>query len=178
MSSLDKRVEQMYLELYAQVRNRPARQPKTSAIINTNTSPADDQIERYEFHLNQAYKSAPCRGCKTLVESAIVGVRIFKLMDEYNLKREDITEEKSSIATRAALEVMSERCGGEDDTVNDALGAAKAALDHLSSKGKVVFFKEIQKIYRTGEHWEVEIDSTKFTGTIEISSEGKAKILE
>jgi hypothetical protein len=91
MSNLDKRVEQMYLELIAQVRNKPARQPKNTI---TNTSPADDQIERYEYHLNEAYKCSPCSGCKKLVESAIVGVRIFKLMDINNLKREDITDEK------------------------------------------------------------------------------------
>ncbi len=49
--SLDSRVEQMYLELIAQVRNRPARLPKN---IVTDTSPADDQIERYEFHDTRA----------------------------------------------------------------------------------------------------------------------------
>ncbi len=84
-------------------------------------------------------------------------------------------DDACSIATRAALEVMSERCGGEG-TVNDALAAAKAAIDHLSSKGKAIFFREIKKIHKTGDNWEVEIDSRMFAGTLKISPDGKTEI--
>jgi len=103
-----------------------------------------------------------------------------RFMDNKDEMYEDIgknEEDACSIATRAALEVVSERCGREDGTVNDALGAAKASLDHLSSKGKFVFFRDIQKIHRTGEGWEVEIDSTMFAGTLEVAPDGKTKIL-
>jgi hypothetical protein len=47
------------------------------------------------------------------------------------------------------------------------------ALDHLFSKGKVVFLKEVQKIHRTGENWEVEIESLKFSGILKISPTGE-----
>ncbi len=61
--------------------------------------------------------------------------------------------------------------------MNDALAAAKAAIDHLSSKGKAIFFREIKKIHKTGDNWEVEIDSTMFAGTLEVAQDGKTKIL-
>jgi len=94
------------------------------------------------------------------------------IMERKDLEIESDEDDACSIATMAALEVMSERCGGEGGTVNDALTAAKTALDHLSSEGKVVFSREIQKIHKTGEGWEVEIESPKFTGTLEISPTG------
>ncbi len=97
-----------------------------------------------------------------------------KIMEKYVELQED---DACSIATRAALEVMAERCSGEEGSINDALAAAKAALDHLSSKGKAIFFREIKKIHRTGEGWEVEIDSTMFAGTLEVAPDGKTKIL-
>ncbi len=104
--SLDSRVEQMYLELYAQVRNKPARMPKTPATINT--SPADDQIERYEFHLNEIMKNvqkaraySPCAGCKKTVESikivtlgSLTALAIFKAMSAEGKSRSDISDDE------------------------------------------------------------------------------------
>jgi hypothetical protein len=100
-----------------------------------------------------------------------------KNMEYGDLKTNQEEDDACVIATKAALEVMSERCGDEG-TVNDALSAAKVALDHLSSKGKVVFLKEVQKIHKTGEGWEVEIGSPKFTGTLKISPDGRTEVLE
>jgi DNA repair protein RadC len=103
-----------------------------------------------------------------------------KIMEYGDLKtNQEDQDDKCSIATKAALEVMSERCtDGDKGTVNDALSAAKAALDHLSSKGKAIFLKEVLKIHKIDDNWEVEIESQKFSGTLKISPDGKIEILE
>lgn len=107
MSSLDKRVEQMYLELIAQVRNKPARQPKNTAIIK-DTSPADDQIEKYEFHLNEIMRNvrearaySPCAGCKKTIESikittlgSLVALAVFKAMSVDGKSRADFSDDE------------------------------------------------------------------------------------
>lgn len=54
----------------------------------------DTRIEKYEYHLREAYKVAPCSGCKNLVQSALVGVRIYKQMESGNRKREDFTDDE------------------------------------------------------------------------------------
>lgn len=103
-----------------------------------------------------------------------------KIMEYEDLKTNE-EEDACSIATRAALEVINERCtdgDGDKGAVNDALSAAKAALDHLASIGKVVFIREIRKIHKTDENWEVEIESPKFSGTLKISPDGRTEVLD
>lgn len=94
--SIESRVERRFLEI--EERLRKAKEGKEVArpdkFVPIKTEYMDEKINKYEYYLNEAYKNAPCQGCKTLVESAIIGVRIFKLMDKNDLKREDITEEK------------------------------------------------------------------------------------
>ncbi len=91
-SNLESRVERRFLEIEGRLRGRPITAVPPEVL--KPTSYVDDQIDKYEFYLNKAYESAPCGGCKKLVESAIVGVRIFKYMEKDNLKRQDITDEK------------------------------------------------------------------------------------
>jgi len=91
--NLSSRVERRFLEIEERLRKaRVGKEAQPDKLIPT--SYIDEKINNYEYYLNEAHKNAPCQGCKTLVESAIVGVRIFKLMDKNNLKREDITDEK------------------------------------------------------------------------------------
>ncbi len=87
--SLDQRVEQMYLELYAQVRNRPARLPKNTTI---STNYIDEKIERYQAALEEAIRNAPCAGCKKLVLAALTGLYIFKEMDTSGKNRSDMDD--------------------------------------------------------------------------------------
>lgn len=97
---LASRVEQRFLEIEQRLRghgmdagNGTLSHPEARAELPAHVDYMDEKIERYEHHLNEAYKNAPCQGCKKLVESAIVGVRIFKLMEKDNLKRENISDD-------------------------------------------------------------------------------------
>lgn len=54
----------------------------------------DDQIKMYKHHLEQALRYAPCPGCRKLVISALVGVEIYREMDDKGLGRDDITDEE------------------------------------------------------------------------------------
>jgi hypothetical protein len=96
----------MYLELIAQVRNRPARMPKN--ILSITTSPADDQIEKYEFYLNEIMRNvrearaySPCSGCKKTVESikittlgSLVALAVFKAMTSEGKSRADFSDDE------------------------------------------------------------------------------------
>jgi len=91
--SLESRVERRFLEIEGRLRKagagKEAAQPEDK-LVPTNY--IDEKINNYEYYLKKAYESAPCAGCKKLIQSAIVGVRIFKYMENDNLKREDITD--------------------------------------------------------------------------------------
>lgn len=54
----------------------------------------DTKIEQYTLHLQEALKSAPCPGCRQLVISALVGVEIFKRMEQLGMKREEFTDDE------------------------------------------------------------------------------------
>jgi len=54
----------------------------------------DTKIEQYTHHLHEALRYAPCPGCRQLVISALVGVEIFKRMEQLGMKREDFTDEE------------------------------------------------------------------------------------
>jgi len=91
--SLESRVERRFMEIEERLRGHGVgREAHPEKLIPTNY--IDEKINNYEYYLKKAYESAPCQGCKKLVESAIVGVRIFQYMEKDNLKREDITDEK------------------------------------------------------------------------------------
>lgn len=54
----------------------------------------DTKIEQYTFHLQEALKYAPCPGCRQLVVSALVGVEIYKMMEQQGRKREEFTDDE------------------------------------------------------------------------------------
>ena len=54
----------------------------------------DTKIEQYTHHLHEALRYAPCPGCRQLVISALVGVEIFKRMEQLGMKREDFTDDE------------------------------------------------------------------------------------
>lgn len=54
----------------------------------------DTKIEQYTFHLQEALKYAPCPSCRQLVVSALVGVEIYKMMEQQGRKREEFTDEE------------------------------------------------------------------------------------
>uniref|UniRef100_A0A6M3M9G5 Uncharacterized protein n=1 Tax=viral metagenome TaxID=1070528 RepID=A0A6M3M9G5_9ZZZZ len=54
----------------------------------------DTKIDQYTFHLHEALKYAPCPGCRQLVISALVGVEIFKRMEQLGMKREEFTDDE------------------------------------------------------------------------------------
>lgn len=41
----------------------------------------DQQVNEYIFHLESAYRVAPCPGCIRLVESALVAAEVYKRME-------------------------------------------------------------------------------------------------
>lgn len=54
----------------------------------------DTRIRNYTHHLEQALKYAPCPGCRNLVVSALVGVEIYKMMEQEGRKREEFTDDE------------------------------------------------------------------------------------
>ncbi|MFH0904245.1 MAG: hypothetical protein V1854_03545 [Methanobacteriota archaeon] len=62
-------------------------EPSKESIIDT-------KIRNYTFHLQEALKYAPCPGCRQLVISALVGVEIYKMMEQEGRTREEFTEEE------------------------------------------------------------------------------------
>ncbi len=54
----------------------------------------DTKIRNYTYHLEEALKYAPCPGCRSLIISALVGVEIFKRMEQLGMKREEFTDDE------------------------------------------------------------------------------------
>jgi len=64
----------------------PARE-KAAPVATTPAVPPDllseeVKVDRYIDLLTQAYKVAPCKGCQTLVESAITGAEVYREMEK------------------------------------------------------------------------------------------------
>ncbi len=73
--------------------------------------PAADQVAKYVYHLEQAYLFAPCLGCMSLTESALVGAEIYKQMEENGMTKEEVKDaELDAIRdrVRARLTTMKE----------------------------------------------------------------------
>jgi hypothetical protein len=101
-----------------------------------------------------------------------------RIMEKNGNGKED---DACSVATEAALSVMSENCNDGDGKINNALQASRIAIDYLSKQGKIVFVREVQGIKKIDDDlWEVEISSTSdrsFNGKLRVSSE-KVEIVE
>ena len=54
----------------------------------------DTKIRNYTHHLEMALKYAPCPGCRNLVVSALVGVEIYKMMEQEGRTREEFTDDE------------------------------------------------------------------------------------
>jgi hypothetical protein len=54
--------------------------------------PAAAQVETYVHHLEQAYLHAPCPGCVSLTESALVGAEIYKRMEEKGMTKAEVKD--------------------------------------------------------------------------------------
>jgi hypothetical protein len=50
------------------------------------------QVGKYVHHLEQAYLHAPCSGCVSLTESALVGAEIYRRMEEKGVTKEEVKE--------------------------------------------------------------------------------------
>lgn len=50
----------------------------------------DSKIDTYAYHLEQAYLNAPCPGCTKIVESALVGMEIYKRMEEEGVTADEV----------------------------------------------------------------------------------------
>lgn len=51
-----------------------------------------DKTEKYEYHLQEALRNAPCPGCKNLTIAGLVGLEIYKQMEQQGKAREDFTD--------------------------------------------------------------------------------------
>lgn len=93
MVSFSARVERHILGLESRLHGghnglpNPERNELTKSYI-------DNKIEKYEYHLREAYKSAPCSGCKNLIRSALVASAIFRQMSKAGKSRADFSEEE------------------------------------------------------------------------------------
>lgn len=54
----------------------------------------DKKIRKYTYHLQEALKFSPCPGCRQLIISALVGVEIYKMMEQEGRTREEFTDEE------------------------------------------------------------------------------------
>ena len=54
----------------------------------------DTKIRNYTHHLQEALKFSPCPGCRSLIISALVGVEIFRKMEQLGMKREEFTDDE------------------------------------------------------------------------------------
>lgn len=51
-----------------------------------------DQIEMYNYHLEQALRHAPCPGCKKMVMGGLTTAKIFEHMEDTGLSAKDIDD--------------------------------------------------------------------------------------
>lgn len=54
----------------------------------------DTKIRNYTHHLEEALKFSPCSGCRSLIISSLVGLEIFKRMEQLGMKREQFTDDE------------------------------------------------------------------------------------
>jgi len=57
----------------------------------------DGRVDQYLQHLYKAYKVAPCDGCKSLVESAIVGAEVYRTMQVEGLTTDQLRVDETKI---------------------------------------------------------------------------------
>lgn len=65
-----------------------------SEVRDSKESIVDTNIRNYTYHLEMALKYAPCPGCRNLVVSALVGVEIYKMMEQEGRRREEFTDDE------------------------------------------------------------------------------------
>ena len=85
----------------------PLRLAKEMRDAKEGRDPADDQVDLYVHHLEQAYLHAPCPGCVSLTESALVGAEIYRRMEEKGVTKEEVKDKelddvRESVRTRLA----------------------------------------------------------------------------
>lgn len=96
MQSFESRVERRYLETISRIGQKTSGkfqypQVKTS-VQKTPTNYLDVRIAKYKAALEEALQYAPCPGCRKLVLGALVGLEIFKAMDENGKSRAEISD--------------------------------------------------------------------------------------
>ncbi len=110
--NLSNRVERRFLEIEERLRKagrgKEVIPDKLVMPVSKIISYADDQIDRYEHHLNEimrnvreARSSAPCSGCKKTVETikittlgALTALSVYKAMQSEGRNRADISDEE------------------------------------------------------------------------------------
>lgn len=59
-----------------------------------SASYVEDKVDKYVGALEEALRYSPCPGCRTLVESALIGAEIYRRMEREGKKKEDISQEE------------------------------------------------------------------------------------
>lgn len=62
-------------------------------------------VDEYVSHLKKAYLSAPCPGCKKLVESALVGAEVFREMERTGKTASEVKDDIENIRKRVMEEL-------------------------------------------------------------------------
>jgi hypothetical protein len=109
--SLESRIERQFLEIEQRMRGKASGRPQShpdKLVPVQQTSYVDDQIEKYEFYLNEIMRNvrearsrAPCSGCKKTVESikivtlgSLTALAIYKEMSLEGRTRADFSDEE------------------------------------------------------------------------------------
>lgn len=110
--SLESLVEKRFLEIEERVRGRNAKprnaKPTTNQYQIANISYADEQIDRYEYRLNEIMRNvrearadAPCAGCKKTIQTikittlgALTALAVYKAMTSENRNRANFGDEE------------------------------------------------------------------------------------
>lgn len=82
--------------------------PKSTGVAESDGSGFDDQESKYIHFLEKALENAPCPGCKKLVESALVGGKVYQRMivtgkSANQIKQEEIDEIRQGVKEKYGL---------------------------------------------------------------------------
>lgn len=62
-------------------------------------------VDKYVIHLKAAHRSAPCPGCKKLVESALVGAEVYREMERSGKTANEVKNDVENIRKRVMEEL-------------------------------------------------------------------------
>jgi|GEM_PF-2020862 DNA repair protein RadC len=87
-------------------------------------------------------------------------------------------DDACTVASEAAMSVLSEQCSDGDGKINNPIQAAMVAKQYLAEQGKDVLLWSIKTVNKVDDdNWEVIVDCPKFKGKLKVTSE-KVEIVE